>query len=80
MKIDNENMPRCILMIEGNRNAYEPDQISSTMSVGELREYLEQYNDDTPVMLRNDRGYTYGSISEYDFHETYDRDEYKVYD
>lgn len=80
MRINPDEMPRCILMIDGNRNAYEPDQIDYTMTVGELREFLERYNDDTPVMLRNDNGYTYGSIGEYDFHEAYDYDEYKVYD
>lgn len=80
MRINPDKMPRCILMIDGNRNAYEPDQIDYTMTVGELREFLERYNDDTPVMLRNDRGYTYGSIGECDFHEAYEYDEYKVFD
>jgi len=55
------------LFIEGNRNGYSPAQCGRTMTVCELIAYLEQFEDDTPVYLRNDRGYTYGSIRENDF-------------
>lgn len=33
-----------------------------TLTVGELRELLDQFDDDTPVVFRNDNGYTYGSL------------------
>ena len=51
------------LMIEGRREGYSPDQISGTMTVDELMDYLSQFAGDTPVILNNDNGYTYGSIT-----------------
>jgi hypothetical protein len=36
------------------------------MTVGELIEFLEQFDEDTEVFLNNDNGYTYGSITECD--------------
>ena len=50
------------LSIEGNRNCYSPEQVS-TITVRELKDILEWYDDDLPVYLRNDNGYTYVSIS-----------------
>jgi hypothetical protein len=40
------------------------------MTVGELIEYLEQFDEDTKVYLSNDNGYTYGSITESSFEES----------
>lgn len=54
------------LYIDGKRNGYGIDQCSRTLTVGELIEILEQFDDDRPVFLRNDNGYTYGSITERD--------------
>lgn len=51
------------LFINGNRNGYSPDQCGRTLTVGELIELLEYYDEDTPMFLRNDNGYTYGSIT-----------------
>ena len=58
-----------ILFIEGRRDAYGTDQIRKTMTVGELKNWLEEYDDEMPVMLRNDGGYTYGSITRSSFEE-----------
>jgi len=58
-----------ILFIEGRREGYGTDQIRKTMTVGELRSWLEDYDEDMPVMLRNDNGYTYGSITRSSFEE-----------
>jgi hypothetical protein len=55
------------LYIEGRRDGYGTDQINNTMTVAELMSYLEQFEDDTPVYLRNDDGYTFGSITESSF-------------
>ena len=52
------------VMIENNRTGYTPRQCGRTFTVGELIEFLEQFDEDTPVYLSNDSGYTYGSISE----------------
>ena len=54
-----------VLMIEGRRECYAPNQIYHTMTVGQLIDHLETYYDrDMPVMLKNDNGYTYGTIQE----------------
>ena len=50
------------IFIDGRRDAYSPAQCGDTMTVGELKEFLEQFNDDNEVFLRNDKGYTYGII------------------
>lgn len=65
-----------ILTIDGRREGYAPDQIRGTMTVGELISYLEQFDEDMPVMINNDNGYTYGSIQESSFRDEYmDEDE-----
>lgn len=64
-----------ILMIEGRREWYSPEQITDTMTVGELIEYLKQFDEDTKVMIDNDNGYTYGSITCSSFKEDYEDDE-----
>ena len=51
------------LFIEGKRNMYGIDKYSTTLTVGELIQILSEYDEDTPVYLRNDGGYTYGSIT-----------------
>lgn len=62
------------LYIEGRRNGYAPYQCGRTMTVGELIGWLEQFDDDRPVYLINDRGYTYGSITEDSFEENEDEE------
>lgn len=54
------------LYISGKRNGYGPDQCGRTMTVGELIRFLEDFGEERPVYLRNDNGYTYGSITERD--------------
>ena len=66
------------IYIEGNRNGYGPDQCESrTMTIGELidelRSQAEEWGYDSKVFLRNDNGYTYGSVECYDItHGAYD--------
>lgn len=55
------------LYINGNRNGYEPEQCGRTLTVGELIDLLQEFDEDRPVYLRNDDGYTFGSIVESDF-------------
>lgn len=54
------------LYIEGKRNGYGIDQCGTTLTVGELIELLSEFDYGRPVYLRNDNGYTYGSITERD--------------
>ena len=63
------------LFIEGRRNGYSPEQCGKTMTVGELIEFLEQFDEETEVFLNNDNGYTYGNITESSFQEGDDEDE-----
>ena len=53
------------LFIEGRRSGYSPDSCGRTMTVGDLIEYLSQFDEDMPVFLKNDNGYTYGEIKHY---------------
>ena len=57
--------------IEGRRNGYSTEQCGRTMTVGELINWLEQFDEDTEVYLNNDNGYTYGNITEDSFEEDY---------
>ena len=52
------------VIIEANREGYGFDQIRNTMTVRELIDYLEQFNEDAKVYLSHDNGYTYGGITE----------------
>lgn len=54
------------LFIDARRTLYSVDQYCKTLTAGELIALLEQHDEDTPVFLRFDNGYTYGSISEHD--------------
>lgn len=57
------------LYLNTRRNGYGTDQCGDTLTVRELIEILENYDEDMEVFLRNDDGYTYGSIYEEDFEE-----------
>lgn len=55
------------LKVDTSRDGYQIDQIRTTLTVGELMYVLEQYDEDLPVYLSFDGGYTYGGLHEYDF-------------
>ena len=59
-------MKRAVI-IEARREGYALDQIQTTLTVGELIEALEEYDEDTPVYIGNDRQnygfYTYGGLT-----------------
>lgn len=63
------------LFIEGRRNGYGTDQCGRTMTVREMIEWLEQFDEDAEIFLKNDNGYTYGNIDEMSFEEDYEEDE-----
>ena len=58
-----------IIYIDADRSGYAPEQVSNTMTIGELMNYLEQFDEDAKVYLRHDNGYTYGGITERSFEE-----------
>lgn len=57
------------------REGYGIDQIHRTMTVGELIAFLENYDEDTPVYLSFDNGYTYGGITEDRFEDGYEEED-----
>lgn len=61
--------------INARREGYGVDQCRNTMTVKELIEYLEQFNDKSPVYLSHDNGYTYGSITAFDIKEVDEENE-----
>ena len=52
------------LIYSTSREGYGIDQIHRTMTAGELINFLAQYDEDTPIYLSFDNGYTYGNITE----------------
>lgn len=63
-------MKKTVIMIDGTRDTYSPENIvDDTIKVGNLIALLEEYDEDTPVMLINDNGYTYGGIHGYTIDE-----------
>ncbi len=52
------------------REGYSLDQIRKTMTVGELILFLEQFDEEMPVYMDFDNGYTYGGFKERRFEET----------
>lgn len=55
---------RRAVVFEAPRDGYGIDQIADrAMTVGELIEFLQDFDEDTLFVLSHDRGYTYGSIS-----------------
>ena len=60
------------VFIDTRRNGYTPSQCGKTMTVGELIEVLENFDEEAEVYFRNDNGYTYGSIIECDLEDQYD--------
>lgn len=62
-------MKKEVVFINGKREGYAVNQCYDTFTVGELIEYLKyNFDEDTPVYINNDNGYTYGSITEDDIY------------
>lgn len=58
---------RQAIVFDARREGYGIDQIADrAITVGELKELLEDWDDDTLFVLSHDNGYTYGSISKWD--------------
>ena len=58
-----------VLYIAAQREGYGIDQVRHTMTVGDLIDYLSQFDEEAQVYLRHDGGYTYGGITPYCFEE-----------
>ena len=58
-----------VLIMNTTRSGYAPSQCYSTMTVGELIEFLSQYDPDTKIYTGHDSRYTFGEIRESQFTE-----------
>ena len=56
------NKRKTVLVLEVPREGYTTDQVPNTATIGELISALEQYDDDTPIYVSHDEGYTYGGV------------------
>lgn len=72
-------MSKPVIIIEANREGYTIEQAENereAITVGELMQMLEYFDEDTKVYISNDNGYTYGSVTEYRIREDWvDEDE-----
>lgn len=69
-------MSKEVLVIQAKNTEYSALAVENTMTAAELREFLEDFDDDTPVVLSFDGGYTYGPVRQYDIgSEYFDEDE-----
>ena len=59
----NHIIMKSALLIEARREGYEINQVLNTLTAGELIAFLSDYDEDTPVYLSHDGGYTFGGIS-----------------
>lgn len=51
------------IYIKAPREGYSPAQIERTLTVGQLIDLLEGYDENTKVYLQHDEGYTYGGLT-----------------
>lgn len=59
-------MRKMCAFIVAKREAYSvEDVIDKTMTVGELKQILSEYDDDTPIVTTTDSENMYGAITEY---------------
>lgn len=56
-------MNKSAIVFNAVSEGYSIDQLRKPMTVGELKELLEDYEDDSLVILSFDNGYTYGSLN-----------------
>lgn len=57
------------LILNTRRDGYGTNQIGRTMTVGDLIEFLQDFDPETPIYTGHDNCYTYGPITEWQFEE-----------
>ena len=67
------------IVFRADREGYGIDQIKKPMTVGQLKELLEDYDDNTLVILSHDSGYTYGSPRGGNYYEQNEDEEWIEY-
>ena len=51
-----------VLLLRTSRDGYDVEQCGNSLTVRELKELLEYYDEDIPVYFSNDGGNTYGAL------------------
>lgn len=51
------------LIITPKRDAYSVQQLKTSMTVKQLRDYLAQFNGDMEIYFQFDGGYTFGNLN-----------------
>ena len=59
------------LIFNADREGYGIDQIQRTMTVGDLIDFLSQYDEDMPIYTAHDGHYTFGGVREEMFEDDY---------
>lgn len=65
-------MNKPVIIIEAKREGYTIEQAENereAITVGELMQMLEDFDEGTKVYISNDNSYTYGSVTEYRIRE-----------
>ena len=62
------------VIINAMREVYSKEDVK-TMTVGELIDFLSQFNEDDKIILSHDNGYTFGGIRENLFEEDFEDEE-----
>ena len=57
------------ILINARRNGYSPEQCGRTMTVGELMNFLDGFDEEAEIFLSHDNGYTFGELREGDLNE-----------
>lgn len=55
-------MSKTAIVWESRREEYEIGEVRSPMTVGRLRAILEDFDEDTLVIISHGNGYTYGTL------------------
>ena len=63
------------IFINTKKQGYSPEQCGKTLTVGELIDLLNGFDPDSKIFLKNDNGYTFGSIRDSDLDEEEDENE-----
>ena len=58
-------MEKEVIIIEVERTGYSVNQVGRTATVKDLKQWLEDYDDEdeTPIYVSHDNGYTYGPLN-----------------
>lgn len=63
------------IVFDADRTGYSIDQVDEPVTVGDLIQFLEDFNEDDIIILSHDRGYTFGTLNLRSGVTEYEKDE-----